>query len=325
MNRISAPPRNARIAGFVPVALIAMCTIHTAMAEQTLPLYDGAIPNSIEVPDEEALRDPKEPYPFFLSISRPTITIHRAAGQGVHPAIVILPGGSYRGVSIVKEGHDVARAFNAMGITALVVKYRTPSERHMTNRSLGALQDAQRAMWLARQRADEWGIDARRVGLLGFSAGGHLAATVATRFNQPVLREWQGANLRPDFLILMYPVINLGDDIAHATSREMLLGAQPSKADKALFSADLAVTADAPPTFLIHAADDAGVPVANSIRYFEALQSHGVAAQLYIYTAGGHGFGLNNATTTDRWIDRVQTWLIAHQWLPAAAPERASR
>ena len=288
----------------------------SAQAQREMPLYAGEIPNSVAAPDEEATRDPKEPYLFRLNVSRPTVTFYEPHLRDTnHAAVIILPGGSYRGVSLVKEGHDVARAFSELGITAFVLKYRTPSERHMLDKTRGPLQDAQQAIRVVRDRADEWRIDRNRIGVVGFSAGGHLAATAATQFDQPVLPEWRSANLRHDFLILVYPVISFSDELAHQTSRERLLGAAPALDLIRRYSNELNVTARTPPAFLVHAADDATVPVGNSMRFAEVLHAHHVAVELIVYPSGGHGFGLNNPTTRDRWIDRCAQWLESQGWM----------
>lgn len=280
------------------------------------PLYPGDIPGAIAAPDEETVRDPKDPYPFLQNISRPTITAYRPAKQDPkRAAVVILPGGGYRGVSILKEGYDVARAFNDMGVTAFVVKYRTPGDKHMKDKRVGPLQDAQQAIASVRRDAEQWQIDPKRIGVIGFSAGGHLAATTGTMFNTPVLTEWHSADVRPDFLMLIYPVITFTESTLHQGSRDQLLGTAPSPDDMKRFSAELAVTGDTPPTFLIHAADDKTVPVANSILFFQALQAQKIPAQLMIYPAGGHGYGLNNATTGDRWIERCRQWLQSQGWI----------
>lgn len=286
-----------------------------ARAQHEMPLYAGEIPNSIAAPDEEATRDANEPYLFRLNVSRPTVSLFEPHSHDTNrAAVIILPGGTYRGVSLVKEGHDVARAFNELGITAFVLKYRTPSERHMLDKTRGPLQDAQRAIRLVRERADQWRIDRNRVGVVGFSAGGHLAATLATQFDQPVLPQWRSANLRPDFLILVYPVISFSDELTNQASRERLLGAAPAADLIRHYSNELNVTARTPPTFLVHAADDAAVPVGNSMRFAEALHAHHVAVELIVYPSGGHGFGLNNTTTRDRWIDRCAQWLASQGW-----------
>lgn len=280
------------------------------------PLYSGDIPGAIAAPDEESLRDPKDPWPFFRNTSRPTITAYRPAKQDPkRAAVVILPGGGYRGTSVLKEGYDVARAFNDMGVTAFVVKYRTPSDKHMKDKRTGPLQDAQQAVATVRRDAEKWQIDPKRIGLIGFSAGGHLAATTGTLFSNPVLPQWKSADVRPDFLMLIYPVITFTESTVHWGSRQQLLGATPSRDDMKRFSAELAVTSETPPTFLIHAADDQTVPVANSILFFQALQARKIPAQLMIYPAGGHGYGLNNATTGDRWIDRCRQWLQSQGWI----------
>lgn len=282
----------------------------------TFPLYPGTIPNSLDAPDEESLRDRSEPWPFLQNISRPLLTVYVPARQDAkRAAVVICPGGSYRGVSIEKEGHAVARAFNAFGVTAFVLKYRTPSSRHMTQTWTGPLQDAQQALALVRTRAAEWNIDPANVGIVGFSAGGHLAASASTMFAAPVLPEHTREIVRPRFSVLVYPVISMQDDLTHAVSRQQLLGATPSADMKDRYSADRIISDGTPPAFLIHAADDASVLVGNSLRYFEALNARKISAQLFVYPRGGHGFGLVNATSADPWIDRVRFWMASEGWI----------
>jgi acetyl esterase/lipase len=294
----------------------AMATLAQAAEPPAQPLYSGEIPGAIVAPEEESLRDPADPWPFYQDISRPTIAAYKPAKQDPkRAAVIIFPGGGYRGVSILKEGYDVARAFNEMGVTAFVVKYRTPSDKHMKDKRVGPLQDAQQAVATVRRDAAKWQIDPARIGVMGFSAGGHLAATTGTMFKTPVLPQWRSADVRPDFLMLIYPVITFADASAHSGSRKNLLGDSPSAADTQRFSAELAVSSETPPTFLIHAADDATVPFANSIRFFEALQTNKIPAQLMVYPAGGHGYGLNNATTGDRWIERCRQWLQSQGWI----------
>jgi acetyl esterase/lipase len=297
-------------------ASLAMMTSVNAAEPPAQPLYSGDIPGAILAPDEESVREPKEPWPFLQNISRPTITAYRPAKQDPkRAAVIILPGGGYRGVSILKEGYDVARAFNDMGVTAFVVKYRTPSDKSMKDKRVGPLQDAQQAVATVRRDAEKWQIDPKRIGVIGFSAGGHLAATTGTMFSTPVLSEWRSADVRPDFLMLIYPVITFTEPTLHKGSRDQLLGAAPTPEDMKRFSAESAVTSETPPTFLIHAADDQTVPVANSILFFEALQAQKIPSQLMVYPAGGHGYGLNNATTGDRWIERCRQWLQSQGWI----------
>lgn len=308
--------KNVRLGALGLFGWLAVTACATAAEPPAQPLYSGDIPGAIAAPDEESVRDPKDPWPFFLNTSRPTITAYRPAKQDPkRAAVIILPGGGYRGTSVLKEGYDVARAFSDMGVTAFVVKYRTPSDKYMKDKRVGPLQDAQQAVATVRRDAEKWQIDPKRIGVIGFSAGGHLAATTGTMFNTPVLPQWRSADVRPDFLMLIYPVITFTESTVHQGSRQQLLGAKPSAADMRRFSAELAVTSETPPTFLIHAADDQTVPVANSILFFEALQARKIPSQLMIYPAGGHGYGLNNATTGDRWIERCRQWLQSQGWI----------
>lgn len=300
------------------VATAALLISQLVSAQEAMPLYAGDIPNALHAEDAETLRDPKEPQPFLQNISRPMLYAYPLTdASSPRAAIVILPGGSYRGVSIAKEGFDVAKQLNAYGVAAFVVKYRTPSDEHMRDKTIGPLQDAQQALRLVRERAREWNVDPARVGLLGFSAGGHLAATAGTQFDRPVLPAATRAQVRPDFLMLGYPVVSFDDVIAHKGSREMLLGWTPTREQIRKYSSELNVTAQTPPTFIMHAADDTTVLVANSLRLFEALQRAGVASELIVYPAGGHGFGLNNSTTPDRWIERLRDWLLSRGYLRA--------
>ena len=293
-------------------------------AQQALPLYAGAIPGAIEAPDQEKVRDPKDPYPFLENISRPTLTVYLPDRPDPNrPAVIILPGGAYRGVSIEKEGHAVARQLNEYGVAAFVLKYRMPNPVHMKNRTLGPLQDVQEAIHSVRARASEWKIDPQRIGVMGFSAGGHLASSAGTHYNEPVIARTDKIGLRPDFLVLLYPVMNMTDAFAHKVSRENLLGPAPTAEEIAKWSNDEQVTADTPPTMLVHAADDSTVLVGNSLRFFTALQAHKVPAELIVFPRGGHGFGLNNATTPDKWIERCRDWLLAQGLLSAPKPPGA--
>lgn len=285
-------------------------------AKETLPLYFGPIPGAIEAPDEEATRDPKEAWLYRQEISRPTLTVFLPARTGVPtPAVVICPGGSYRGVSIDKEGYSIAQAFNRFGVAGVVLKYRTPNPRHMKQTHIGPLQDAQQALHVVHQRASEWNLDRKRIGIVGFSAGGHLAASASTLFARPILSTHSAAASRPAFSILIYPVISMHDELTHQVSRSQLLGNAPPPELIERYSANEAVSDATPPAFLVHAADDVGVPVGNSIRYFEALRAKQISAQLFIYARGGHGYGLNNPSSSDRWIDSAHHWMTSEGWI----------
>ncbi|MGX5690860.1 glycoside hydrolase family 3 N-terminal domain-containing protein [Arcticibacter tournemirensis] len=283
-----------------------------------IPLYpDGKIPNSISSALEEKTRDIGQGNKFIYNTTVPTITAYlpQAAALPV-PAVIIFPGGGYAGVSVTAEGEKVAEAFNKMGVAAFVVKYRMPGDLTMADKRTGPLQDAQQAISLVRKGAEKWHIDPSRVGVVGFSAGGHLAATLCTHYRKNLTGQTGDASLlRPDFSVLVYPVISMTDSLTHAGSKKNLLGDKPSKKDVILYSNELQVDKHTPPSLLIHAGDDNAVNPENSIRYYQALRRNGVAAELIIYPGGGHGYGLENPTTSDLWIERCKDWMIANKWL----------
>jgi acetyl esterase/lipase len=190
------------------------------------------------------------------------------------------------------------------------VKYRIPSDKTMVDKSIGPLQDAQQAIRFVRQHAEEWNLDASRVGVIGFSAGGHLAATLATHFNKAYVDNPDHVNLRPDFLIAVYPVISM-DRITHGGSRNALLGANPSDDQVRLFSNELQVTDQTPPTLLLHATDDQLVDVDNSIAFYEALRHAGVPVEMRLFEKGQHGFFL---MPRDRWQSTIMDWLTSEGW-----------
>jgi acetyl esterase/lipase len=225
-------------------------------------------------------------------VDQPKITVYRApADKANGAAVVVCPGGGYRVVAADHEGKQVAEWLNGLGVTAFVLQYRLGPRYHHPV----PLQDAQRALRLVRAKAREFGIDASRVGILGFSAGGHLSSTAGTHFDagrsgdkDPV----ECLSSRPDFMVLAYPVISLVSPFTHQGSVENLVGKDADPKLKENLSNELQVTKDTPPTFLFHTADDSGVPVENSTVFFAALRKAGVPAEMHIYAKGPHGVGL---------------------------------
>jgi acetyl esterase/lipase len=277
-------------------------------SQEVLNLYPDSIPNSKPSPDEEYI-DTTRDVLIIHKISRPTLTVflppkEKATGA----AVIICPGGGYSVAAAGHEGIDVAKRFNEMGIAAFVLKYRIPSDVTMVNREIGPLQDAQRAIQLVRQNARKWKIRKNRIGIMGFSAGGHLASTAGTHFERSYIPNKKKTSLRPDFLILVYPVISFQDTIMHSGSRTQLIGNNPSPEKIREYSNELQVTSKTPPAFLVHSKDDF-VKVQNSLLFAEALKKSGVPVETHIYEAGGHGYGMNNKSSDVKWMDLVEEWI----------------
>jgi acetyl esterase/lipase len=286
-------------------------------SQTVLPLYSGAIPNSRPVKNEEKSEITTDTHVLVIShISKPELSIFLpAADKANGTAVVICPGGGYGVVAAGHEGSDVAKKLNEMGIAAFVLKYRIPTDESMVDKEIGPLQDAQRAIQLVRQNAKKWHVDPTRVGIMGFSAGGHLAATAGTHFKKSMIENIGNINLRPDFMVLIYPVISFTDSIGHIGSRDNLLGKNPTAEKIVEYSNELQVTEKTPPAFLVHAGDDDEVKVQNALYFYEALQRNNIPAELHIYPKGGHGFGMNNSTTKDKWMNLLKYWLQSNGWL----------
>ncbi|HSI11485.1 MAG TPA: alpha/beta hydrolase [Chthoniobacter sp.] len=289
---------------FLPVILPLVLAPFAAFAQQAAPA-----PESIPLWQNHAPVGGGE-----FEAKDAVITVHRAAKPN-GAAMVICPGGGYGGLVTGAEGHGIAEWLNTHGVTGVVLQYRLPAGRAMV-----PLLDAQRAIRTVRARAVEWGIDPKRIGIIGFSAGGHLASTAGTHFDvveaqssDPV----QWVSCRPDFMVLIYPVISMGEK-GHAGSRKNLLGAEPAPEKIALFSNELQVTAQTPPAFLAHAADDKVVPPENSRLFQEALKAHGVEARYLELPSGGHGLNGYKGPMWDAWQTQSLEWLAAQKIIPAS-------
>jgi acetyl esterase/lipase len=283
----------------------------TTRTTEIISLYPKGIPNSIPGPNEETSVTDGNNEAVISKVSNPTLSLFLPIGsQNPTSAVIICPGGGYTCLAWDHEGTNPAKAFQATGIAAIVLKYRLPDDAIMKDKSIGPLQDAYQAIKTVRMHAKEWNIDPKKVGVMGFSAGGHLASTAGTHFNRIYIDNEEKTSLRADFLLLVYPVISFSNDsLSHIGSRDCLLGAAPSTEQKKLFSTELQVTKETPPTFLVHAADDGIVPVGNSVEFFKSLQVFMIPTSMHIYEAGGHGFGMKNPTSKDSWFEMVLNWM----------------
>jgi len=249
---------------------------YTAVAQQVLPLYPDTIPGSlVKLSKEEA----------------PTLTLYLPIKEkATGTAVLVIPGGAYGFLAFEEEGIAIGQAFAEKGIAAFVLKYRLPKKETMRDKSFGPLIDAQQAMKMIRSNAANWNLNPAKVGVIGYSAGGHLASTLGTHYSESYIPNKDNISLRPDFMILVYPVISMQDNLTHTGSKINLLGMEPSKEKVDLFSNELQVTKETPPTYLTHCGDDGVVDVSNSIVFYQALQKKGVDAELHLFPKGNHGF-----------------------------------
>lgn len=300
---------------FILFIYLLFFNISFVMSQTIIPLYPDKIPNS--KPSENQEKSAILNGILIISkVSIPTLSIYLPPKEkATGTAVIICPGGGYSILAAGHEGADVAGKLNEMGIAAFVLKYRIPNKETMVDPELGPLQDVQEAIKLVREGAGKWAIKSNRIGIMGFSAGGHLAATAGTHFGKSVITNTQNTSLRPDFMLLIYPVISFMDDKVHMGSRNQLIGEAPSPEKIISFSNELQVTEQTPPTFLIHASDDDAVKPENSISFYLALIKNHVPAELHIYQNSGHGFGMNLKNTNEHWMERCKNWIESNGWL----------
>jgi acetyl esterase/lipase len=304
-------PRSRRQAfTAVATAALAFTLVVSAAAADWVPLWpDGAPGGANPATVSESERNGR-----LTDTATPAYELHRApAAASPAPAVVIFPGGGYQILALGHEGRDYARWLNERGITAIVVKYRVSGDDRAGFRFPVPLLDARRAIRTARANAAEWGLDPEKIGVMGSSAGGHLAAMAATSWADSFTGETADAidreSCRPDFAILVYPVISMSEPWGHGGSKRRLLGPDPDPELAASVSADLRVDADTPPCFLVHAADDGAVPPRNSLEFAARCAEHRVPANLTLTDRGGHGFGLRAGDSRIDWPRMLESWL----------------
>ena len=273
---------------FLSISIMLFSATLFAQKPIEIKVWPNGAPNSNGITTAEKQIDESR----VSDVTVPTLTIYRAAKPN-GMAIVACPGGGYVRLATAHEGHDMAAWFNAQGITYAVLKYRMPNTHHDV-----PLSDALQAIRIMKQHAEEWGYN--KVGIMGSSAGGHLASTAATHFTE---------DSRPDFQILFYPVVSMVNP-THQGSKDNLLGKTPSQEMLNLYSNEKQVTPQTPPAFIMHSSDDKAVPVSNSIDYYTALVKNGVSVSLHIYPIGGHGWGFrDNFIYKRQWTGELEKWL----------------
>ena len=285
-------------------AQVRPATWQPSPGHEQVPIWPSAVPDALPNPKPESLGPPagREWWPRANDVSRPTMTRYAPTGPNTGAAVVVFPGGGYQFLAMDLEGTEICDWLVSRGVTCVLLKYRVPDSgptmkegRAFFPKVQTALQDAQRTLGLVRQHAAEWQVDPHKIGVIGFSAGGHLAAAVSTRFTQRSYPPVDGADqlsCRPDFAIVVYP--------GHLWTPGTELTLRP----------DIQVRADTPPTFLLHAEDDAVDPVKHSLTYYAALQKAGVPVEMHLFAQGGHAFGLRpNPLPVGRWPSLVEQWL----------------
>jgi len=289
----------------ITTCFVLMLILFSAVtAQESMNLYPGVIPNS----KQSDIKETGGSSGMFAGVTIPTLGIFLPEKEkSTGAAVIICPGGGYSVVVYQAEGIKTAKEFAKNGIAAFVLKYRLPNDLTMIDKKKGPLQDAQQAIKVVRENATQWGIDVHKVGIMGFSAGGHLASTAATHFKKALIENTDGTNLRPDYQILIYPVISMQDSLTHLDSRKKLLGDNPSKEIIDEFSNELQVDENTPPAYITHAGDDKVVDVDNSIVYYEKLRRHNVPAEMHIYPKGNHGFVLFHPT--EEWMMPIFEWM----------------
>lgn len=294
------------------IILAALLTINLLAQPKVLKIWPGGIPGSKNDPAyAENIVTTDGRVTRATNVVTPDLTVFLpdpAKANGA--AVLICPGGGYGTLAFDHEGNAIARWLNDNGIAGIILKYRLPSDRIMTDKTIGPLQDAQEAMRVIRRNSAGWRIDPKKVGVIGFSAGGHLASTISTHYADKVYEVKDNVSARPDFSLLIYPVITMDTTFTHRGTRNNLIGLDPTEKNVFRFSNEKQITGDTPPAFLVHSSDDNAVPVLNSINYYKALVNNKVPAEFHIFQKGGHGYGLAEGRGTESaWPGLCLAWL----------------
>ncbi len=294
------------------VLVLLLLIMNFSQAQETIYLWGDSTPGAIDNPAYAEKSNSKVDSEKTNRITQTMLDIYPADKKtSTGTAIVVCPGGGYSHLAIGHEGKQIAEWFNSIGISAFVLKYRLPSDEIMENKTVGPLQDVQKAIRYVRRNAKKWNVNPVKIGVMGFSAGGHLASTASTHYNDKVYEPVDNTSARPDFSILIYPVISMEIGTTHMGSRENLLGKKPSQDMVEFYSNEKQVNDNTPPAFMVHAMDDGAVPVQNSINYALAMKKHSIPCELHIYQSGGHGFGMGRTDNSEStWPKACVKWLL---------------
>ncbi|RFM30958.1 alpha/beta hydrolase [Chitinophaga silvisoli] len=264
-----------------------------AFSQEIIPLYNnGQVPNA-------------------KNADIPTLTVYKAVGKSTGTGVIICSGGAYRGVADIVEGIPAAKKLTAAGITCFLVQYRVPDSSKMTHKEIVPVMDAQRAIQYVREHAKEYKIDQHKLGIMGFSAGGHLVSTLCTHLDDIYIDNPNHTDLKPNFMVLIYPVISFSDSLTHELSRKLLIGPEITPEKVQYYSNELHIFESTPPTFIVHAMDDNEVNVKNTLYFYAELQQHHVPTKLFLYAKGRHAFGAYNREATVQWIDPCIEWITS--------------
>jgi acetyl esterase/lipase len=285
--------------------------LKTKLQDFTIPLWTGSIPNYQDVGETEYV-DTSSDVESYKLVTEPAISIFFPSKKNSsRQAVLIIPGGGYQAVVHKWEGSDVAKWLNSNGITAIVLKYRLPNAKNNIVRDKSPIMDAAQAFKLIKENAVNWNIDINNIGVMGFSAGGHLASTLGTHFNDNLLNDQSDVlKLRPNFMVLVYPVISMEKEFTHIGSRENLFGSNPELELMEYYSSENYVSKNTPPSFLVHTSDDEVVDVENTISFYKALRNKKVNSELHVFPHGEHGFSLANGLgQLESWKSLCINWL----------------
>ncbi len=295
------------------VLTLLLFSIITKAQNFVIPLWESNVPNYQEVGEVEQLKS-KSSTEHHKLVTKPDISVflpskNNRTGQ----AVLVIPGGGYHAIACIKEGDDIAKWLNSNGIVGIVLKYRLPNAKSNIISHKSPLLDASRAMKIIKENAEKWHIDENNIGVMGFSAGGHLAATLGTHYDKdekPQSAKIDSISSRPDFMVLMYPVITMDERFTHMGSRKNLLGENPSPELIDYYSNEKQVSEETPPTIIFHSTDDAAVSVENSTAFYKALNEKNIDSEMHIFQHGKHGFALANGKGyLELWKSICIAWL----------------